>query len=273
MVCTADVQTPYSWGPRASVGFHYGDSTVEFSGFYLPNQGSTFELIETGRIDLPFAFFGNPTELNANAGVWLQADRIRVTFETEMAGAEGNYRYTSGNNFEWIIGVRYLDMAERFSIFVDDEIGGDVFEDPTMQATYTTRTHSRILAPQLGGEGGFFLCPWVAVGGMCKGAWGVNFTEIDTAVFRGDDLIPRTRPRTSVSSNQFSQIYEINLFADFLCGSRCFFRAGYQALWLVGVPEAVDQINFNVFDLTSNSGRTAGTIFYHGPMLTFNLRF
>ena len=49
-------------------------------------------------------------------------------------------------------------------------------------------------------------------------------------------------------------------------------RAGYMAMWVADVPEAVDQVNF---DLTAPFGRrdSTGTIFFHGPSIELQFLF
>jgi len=42
----------------------------------------------------------------------LQADRVMTSLQTALASAEANYRKLVAPGFEWLIGVRYLDIRE-----------------------------------------------------------------------------------------------------------------------------------------------------------------
>src|SRR5262249_17430621 len=145
--------------------------------------------------------------------------------------------------FEWILGVRYFDLQERLSIFTDDD--GIVAQPPNsaLQALYSVRTHNRILAGQFGVEWSCPLVSRVAVSAMAKGAWGVNFLDVQHLLKRGDGLIGFDNRRRQTI---FSHLYEAGLFADVLLTDQLRVRAGYQVLFVVDVPEARSQIDFNL---------------------------
>jgi hypothetical protein len=59
---------------------------------------------------------------------------------------------------------------------------------------------------------------------------------------------------------------------DFYLLERMRIRASYNLLWLVNVPEAKSQIDY---DLLSPNGSRAdhGSIFFHGPMIEMQFLF
>jgi hypothetical protein len=270
---TSDVDPNYMWGPRFTIGYQEADSIVEVTGFYLIQTSSSVEIRDMSRIDLPFAVFPIPIGFEGNNNLFLQADIARMSIETAMGNIETNYRVATGAGWEWICGIRYLDLSERFSIYVDDDslsTAGLAPVDLTTIATYTIRSHSRILGPNMGFEGEWPVAHWLAIGFNGKGTWGVNFSEVDILLQRGDGFVNPEGPDTHRSNNQFSHMYEIGGFLDFLISERVRFRGGYQALWVVNVPEAHAQMDFNLAN-TAGAVSTDGSILFHGPILEFHL--
>lgn len=268
-----DLRPGFNWGVRGTFGYHWDTNAIELTGYYLFGRESGQDTLRAGRLDT----FFSPTLVgfNGNNGLFLQADIVRTTLDTAVGSGELNYHWWLGSSstFHWLLGVRYLDVNERLGIFVDDEglsnvnIAGQ--PNPLFQAKYTVRAHNRLVAPQLGGEYSHGLTPWLAVTGMFKGAWGVNFVDIDHLLRRGDGLVGlKGRQRDEI----FSHAYEAGLFADLCFSANSRIRAGYNLLWIVDVAEAVDQVSF---DLRRPNGirRDDGSIFYHGPVFEFQIVF
>src|SRR5262249_58309062 len=144
-----DVSPNINWGPKVAVGYRWDNQAIEATGFYLPQNDSFALITAPRRLDLPFNNFQSSTRFplgfSGNQGMWLQADLVRASLQTAVGSAEINYRSRSGfgYGFEWLVGVRYLDIDERFGIFTDDEgltivdVNGN--PDPTRQALYTAR--------------------------------------------------------------------------------------------------------------------------------------
>jgi hypothetical protein len=207
------------------------------------------------RLDLPF--FNEPTGFK---GLWLQAQNVSVSLQSELGSAEANYR-TSGlmEGLQLLAGIRYVDVREQFALSTDDE----PVPTPTTSTLYQTETHNHLIAGQLGCEWWANLVPWFAVGATAKGAWGVNM--IDTAVFlqRGDGLVGIDSHR---STQSFGQVYEVGLMGQFRLGDSVRLRGGYSALWLLGVATAADQVDYDLAHTTGQE-RSNGHLFYHGPMI------
>ena len=86
---------------------------------------------------------------------------------------------------------------------------------------------------------------------------------------RGDGFLGTHGAHTR---HNFSQVYEIGTYLDIYLLERLRARAGYMALWVSNVPEAVDQVSF---DLSAPLGRrdNTGSIFFHGPSVELQFLF
>jgi hypothetical protein len=267
-----DVNPAYAAGVRATLGYRWGDhNAVEVGGFYIPAQSASKELDLPGRLDLPFGIFNAPLGFEGDNGMWLQADRLKVTTETALASGEVNYRWTpdAGYGLDLIAGIRYFDLQDRLSIFTDDD-GLTVFPpDPFRMATYTVHTHNHMLGPQLGIDWEHPLQRWLAFGFFAKGEWGVDWVDVDVTLIRGDGF---RAPSGHHSTTQFSQMYELGFFLDVFLTDRIRLRAGYNAMWTLNVAEAIDEVNFNLAN-RNGTGVDRGNIFYHGPLIELHLLF
>lgn len=267
-----DIGMRYNVGLRGTLGYQWGYDLFEVNWFYIFQRADSHEASEARAFNLPFAAGPQPMGFGGNNNLWLQTDIVKESLETAMGGFEVNYRRATGGGVEWIFGTRFLDLSERYSIFANDD---GITGLPGLEnlATYTSRSHSRIVGPQLGIEGEWRLHNCLAIGGLAKGTWGVNFNEIDILLQRGDGFVAPDGPNAHRSTVRFAHIYELGLFLDFLLSERIRIRGGYQALWIVNVPEAQEQVDFNLANIEGARGRHTGSIFYHGPAIEIHLGF
>lgn len=267
-----DISPSYAWGVNLGFGYLYDDAAIEMSAFYIADKSDQTESRDIGRLML---FFNQPPEgLEGDNGLWLQADRAVATLRTAVASGELNYRWWARSHYglEGIMGVRYLGVQEKISIFTDDD-GTVVNEqnlstDPNRHATVSVRSHNRMVAPQLGFEGYVPVCRWLGIGFLGKGAWGPNFLEVNYRVTRGDTFVGRNERRDDIT---FSHMYEGSAFIDLFLLEKVRFRAGYNILWAVNVTEAIDQIDYDLFQ--PGPRKDAGSIFFHGPMIELHVIF
>jgi hypothetical protein len=284
------------FGIRGTLGYRFGDSAVEATGFdifehstsvlysssvisplptivgtFVPNPGilppgstvtsSVPQNIPTTGANsnvLSLPFFNEPAGFQ---GMWLQAQSFRTSMQTGMGSFELNYRYGGalpGTQLDLLAGLRYLDLTEAFSIYTEDVIN----PSPSQVVTYQVNTHNHILAPQLGFELRQCLVPWMSLSLSAKGAWGLNMLDSSVFVERGDGLIGFATRRTNEG---FAQVYELEAMLDFHIGERLQVRAGYTALWALGVAAAFDQVDFDLSQ-TYGTQRNNSNIFFHGPM-------
>jgi hypothetical protein len=264
-----DVAPPFNWGTVTTLGYRIGAQSFELTGYYLGLSTGAKVAALPGQLDLPFSAFDPPLGFTGNNGLWLQADFVEAIQQTRIANAEFNYRRSYGPIFELIVGVRYMDVQEHFSILTDDD--GIILPapDPFAQAIYTVNTHNRIVAPQLGFTLTAPLANWLALSFETKGAWGLNVFSQDHLLLRGDGFVG---PSSHINQDLFSHIYDLSLYATVYYGDNIRVRAGYQALWVVGVPVASKQVDF---DPNNAFGRRDfnGSIFFHGPTVEIQFSF
>jgi hypothetical protein len=268
-----DIDMRLNHGVRTTFGYHWDHQALELGGFYLSQSSSATVIANRGRLDSFFNINGNfnnaPLGFEGDNGMWLQADLMRLRLQTALGSGEVNYRCWPLLETGWSgsLGVRYLDVYERFSFFTgDDDLTAP---DPRRQSTYSTTTHNRIVAPQLGCEYNRAISCWLAFSATAKGAWGANFLDTDVHLKRGDGFMAPSGHR---SETIFSHLYEMGFFLDFRLHEHARLRAGYNLLWVVDVAEAVGQLDFN---LANQAGQrnNHGNIFYHGPSVELHFMF
>jgi hypothetical protein len=275
-----DVRPNYNWGVIGTIGFQCSETTsLELSGYYIFQHTATGTALNRARLDLPFDSFPTPIGFQGNNGLWSQADVVRATLQDKLGSAEANLRYRAagdaGCGIDFLIGIRYVDLLERFGIFTGDDdltpASFDIFgnPDPRVQALYLAETHNRILAGQLGLDAHFMYGNCLMFGIWGKGAWGVNFLETDISLIRGDQFVGFSTQRNQTI---FSQLYELNAYLEFAFCENIHIRGGYNALWLVDVAEAHKQVDFNLAN-TFGAQRHNGNIFFHGPTLELHVSF
>jgi hypothetical protein len=268
-----DINPRPNYGVKGLIGWHCGTSAIEVGGFYLAQNNSAKNSAAPNSLDA--LFFNPPLGFEGDAGMWLQDDIIRIFLRTAVGSAEANYRFWLGSDysFSWSLGVRYLDIYERFGFYAGDDdltvldINGN--PDPTRQALYQTTAHNHLVAPQLGFEWNREINCWLAFTLSAKGAWGANFLDVDTLLKRGDGFLGFSNHR---SDTIFSHLYEAGFFLNLRLMDNMRLRAGYNLLWAVDVAEAAGQLDFN---LANPAGRTNnhGSIFYHGPSVELSVLF
>jgi hypothetical protein len=262
-----------SWGVTATVGYAVDNWAVELSGYYISGEHKEKTVTNPGKLDLNF--INPPIGFEGDNGLWLQADRVSLINLNALASGELNIRYANPamGCIEPLIGVRYLDVREQLAILTDDDgltfpdINGN--PDPLRIATYYSTVHSHIIAPQLGLELQTPVYSRVAFTASAKGAWGANFVDRNTSLLRGDGFVGF---ETHSSHTQFSHLYDVGAYFDFYLLERMRVRAGYNLLWVVNVPEAKSQVDF---DLMHTQGQRAdhGSIFFHGPVIEMQFLF
>jgi hypothetical protein len=267
----SDVHPDMAAGVRATIGYLFNDEAIEVTGFYVPENSASVGAAFAGRLDL---FFRNPpVGFEGDNGLWRQADLVRTTLKTDFTNAELNYRtWNNGvTGGEIIFGIRYTGEQEKLSIFTgdDDLVVRDINlnPDPTRQATYSIRTHNRLVAPQVGLEYHLPIRNWLTFSVLGKVAAGVNIYDEEISLKRGDEVVQQNFRKTQTF---FSEAGEAGVFLDICPLDRARFRAGYSAFLLTDVGVAEDQINYNLAT-PGITGVKRGSVFYHGPQ--FELEF
>jgi hypothetical protein len=258
-------------GPRYTLGWMVGDCAVEYTGYYIPTNNKTILTIRPGVLDELFS--NPPADMVGPDGtsIFLKGNSVRSTFGSSFWNNEVNFR-------TWNIGIHGADLIFGARYIEENENLQSTFEPNSFLAAFrsvtdSVHTFNRIATVQLGCEYECSILPCLGIGATCKGAWGANFVTTDVGMERGDG-----RQEFNVHRDRavFTQVYDIGLFFDIYILERLRVRTGYNTLWLVGVADAPDQIDFNL----GGSGRRAtsrfnpnGSIFWHGPMVELEWLF
>jgi hypothetical protein len=264
-----------TWGVRATVGYAWDNQAIELSGWWLGLSDSFAIAAAPNSLSLPFNNFNSavtfPKGFEGDNGMWLQADLVRASLQTSIGNGEINYRWGPhlGSRCEWLVGLRYMDLQERLGIYTGDDDLTVVPADPFRQATYAVWTHNRLLMGQLGFEGHLCVAPFLELSAMFKGAWGVNFVDIDTSLQRGDGF---PGPSSHFSDTTFGHMYEIGVFADWIIGQNIRIRSGYEVMWLLHVADPVDQVNFDLSNFAAPRN-VNGSVFFQGPVIEVQVMF
>lgn len=259
------VDEEFHFGVKGTIGWQLGADSIEFSGYYIPAQVATGDVVMPGRLDLPFANFPPPLGFEGTNFLWLQADRVEVRYEDEIYNLEVNYKTSWLSWLAILGGFRYFDLNETFSIFTDDD--GVVVQppDPLRMATVSSRVHHRLAGAQFGFQTRHYMTPPFSVGLTNKNFVAANFYEVDNFLVRGDGF---QGPSASRDDIQLSGIIELEAYFQWQINYHMGLLLSYQTMWLLNVPEAQNQISFD----PGNPGAVQdnnGNIFYHGPRLEF----
>jgi hypothetical protein len=274
-----DIQTRMDSGGDFLLGYHWDTSAIEARGFYVGQSDSAKSLPLIGALTAPFNvngnFFSFPLGFEGVNGLWKQADLMILRLQTSLGSGEINYRWWLGadSNFSWMIGVRYLDLYERFSFYTGDEditvkdVNGH--PDPTREATYFATAHNRLVVPQLGLEWNKAVNCWLAFSLMAKGAIGPNFLQTDVLLKRGDGFIGFSGERNFTTT---SELLELGLYTDLSLRENIRLRAGYNFLWALDIAEGTSQLDYNLAN-HFGTGNKRGSALYQGPAVELHILF
>jgi hypothetical protein len=275
-----EVPQHMQWGVTGTVGYTWDDATkaIEATAWYLwpaANIGKTVS--QPGRIDS--FFFNPPVGFEGDNGLWLHADTMTFRQRSTVFNGEVNFRWSSRavNDFDLIIGVRYIAFHDQLDIFTDDD--GQTFPlangqpDPTRQALYRVSTSNQLVGPQMGFEWDTpvpFTCGLFSAGFISKAAWAINFASTDHVLVRGDGFPGFATTRHSVQPT--AGIFDLGFFVETHPFERVRIRGGYNLLWLTGMKMAQDQVDFNLAHPFGQDNRH-GNVFFHGPSIELQLLF
>jgi hypothetical protein len=268
-----DVIPTMTGGVRATIGYLCNDQSIELTGFYIFQKTATLDTILRGRLDA--FFFNPPLGFEGDNGLWTQADRVTTTLSNLVGNLELNYRRwnVATTGLEVILGLRFFHVEESLGVFTDDDgltvvdVNGN--PDPRRQATYGVDVTNNIIAPQFGVEYNLGVLKWLSVGSSAKAAVGPDFIHVRTSLVRGDGFKGFDTSRNAI---RLSSIFDLGAFLDVHLTERLRFRAGYNAIWLVGFATSIDQLDFNLANPTGQK-RYDGSTLFHGPMLELQFLF
>jgi len=253
-----------NWGFIGTLGCLVDNQQFEVTGFYLPEMTSRGGVAASGSLNAPFSG-GIPIGLTAGFASGLAYETISQS--VTMGNLEGNYRLTglAHREFELILGVRYFDFQEGTTIFTSGPGAGT---DPLQQTNYLTNTYNRMLGPQIGVEYSTRILHGFSFTSEAKTAFMANFMERDMAFNRGDGFNIFTRNRTNTG---YAQLFQLGFNLEWNLLERFKIRGGYNLLWLVGVAQSADLVDYNIVDPTVSN--KTGSSFFQGPSIEFHFLF
>jgi hypothetical protein len=269
ILSSQDINPDMQIGVRGALVWREPEWAFEVCGFYVPDTTAVHTAVIPARIDLGFNYFPTPIGFTPGNGLWLQDDLAQLRFTTQLWDVEANFCWCTAKYFQWLLGVRYVDYRESLELLTMQTIARTGVYDPNTTAELNWQTRSQIVAAQIGFEAEKPLTEYFGFGASAKAGIGPNFAEYNHTLTRGDGF---QGPAIHTNETQVSEVFELTLYLDFTLSEQWRIRAGYQGLWLVDVPLASSQVQFNLNDVAVPLNRT-GSVFYHGPLLELQYVF
>ncbi len=250
----------FNFGFRGAVDVFLGDSVLELSGFYLFNTSSSASGTGAGPQSVFLPFTNAPADFNAAA--YQSADSVKIAYSLSMGNVELNYRVPLGSGLDVLLGLRFLDLSEKLSL------QGDASSLGLGQTTYAFNVTDRIFGPQVGFDFEKLLMPRVGLNFNAKAAVGPNFAYLNHSFTQNNLQGPGSDNNVTMASS----VFEVGAFVNFWFSSRLRLHAGYEVLWVVHVPDAQAQVNFNTA-LPNGSPNYNGSFLFQGPVFELQLAF
>lgn len=257
LLSTSDLRFDPQAGLRTifGVGLRNGTS-LEASYFGIQNWSATSAVV--GNADLRI-----PGDLALSSSDFFGASRIAVAYSADVHNAEINYYQRVGASaFEWLTGIRYLELSENLDLHSADTNGGT--------SDYLVTTKNRSYGAQLGGR-------WRGQGSVLgfdvTGKVALFGNDARQSNFVGDQDNSIVLRNTGGSSANLAFLGELGVNGTLRLTRSAHLRAGYNVMWLQGVSRAPDQLDFS--DAT-NSGaalRHDSTALFHGANLGLEFRW
>lgn len=249
LLSTADLDFNWTVGPRVTLGRDF-DAFRAFEATYFGIYNFNATGTVTGNNDLNL-----PGDLGLVAGLdFFNADQMTVDYIAIIHNGEFNYLQNYGG-LAWLIGFRYFNLAEKFSITSTDNMTGTSF--------YNISTYNNLFGGQIGArltQGCGTCTSWSYDITGKAGVYGNDiFTSQSVGDFSGFTL-------RSVKENMWTVAFlgEIDFNVNYALNPTWSIRGGYQVFWVDGLALAPNQLDFTD---TATSGthidKTAG-LFMHG---------
>ena len=261
----------FNFGFRGAIDIFLGDdSALELSGFYLFNTSSSHTASgnsapDPSWVSIPFTHAPanfNPLAyqrdfINDVGG----ADSVKINYSLSMADVELNYRYPLVRGVvDLLLGIRFLDLNEKIALQADSLSLG--------VTTYSFNVRDRIIGPQVGVDIEELLMPKIGLNFTAKAAVGPNFAQIVHTFTQNDSQGLGSDSNHVLASG----IFELGVFTNIWFNERFRLHVGYETMWVVHLPDAQAQINFNT-SLPNGTQNFNGSFFFQGPVFEFQLAF
>jgi hypothetical protein len=174
--------------------------------------------------------------------------------------------------FEWFVGLRYLNLAERFHIYGardQTETGGDGTTG-VESGVYDIRTSNNLIGPQVGARVRRWGARW---GWEATGKAGVLGNAAHQEQYVMDYNNFPIRPLASADEGQVAFLGELGLTGIYRLNETWNLRAGYNLLYLAGVALAPDQLDFSGDIPSGGQLHSNGGVLLHGVSFGIEARW
>jgi hypothetical protein len=192
------------------------------------------------------------------------ADRVSSSLTTALYNAEVNVfqPFQHQANIEWLVGLRYFRMVERFGFHAEADGTHSLY-----QSDYDVRSSNNLYGLQLGLRWTHNWNRWSLTGLTKTGIYGNDASQQQ---FLGNNSHGVIRD-FATSRVGVAVIQEVGINAVYHLTERCLIRGGYNAFLIGGLARAGDQLDFS-----ANPAPTLyshGSALLHGPSAGVELQF
>lgn len=262
----------YETAPRLTFGYVFmNDLAIEGTAFYKDDFDAVYNAYAPNGT-LYATFFGvqpgieppNPPDSN-----WSDANMQSLRLATGIHNYEINIVETS-RVFNFIAGVRYMEVRDRATIQTFDSSGPAPGTD-----TASIGTYNRLLGTQFGFRTGGF---WRLLGWELQAKGGYAFNDAQSRVQISNNGPgtggARNSPRFGGQNDAF--VSDMRVMLSYRALPSLALRAGYECLFICNTALAVDQIDDTPTASLNRTGtfmNDKGDLFFHGPFAGAEFRF
>lgn len=256
LISTGDLGFDAGWGVRSGFGVRdaCGGGGWEFGylGIFDQNAGRSVELADELAL---------PGDLGLATNNFFFADEASVRYESTINGAELNRVCCCccsdgccSRSFEWIYGLRYLNVNEDFAITAVD------LQEST--SVYDINTNNNLFGGQIGNRVRRSCGRWSWEGTGKLGLFGNAAEQHSDPIVDFPNFV--IRPGRTESTGNLAFVGDFNLTAIYQITNVWGARLGYNVIWIEGVALAPDQLDFTNTPTSGSGISTDGGIFLHG---------
>lgn len=260
-------------GARAMVGIAIDPlSSVELSGFFLTGNKSSASAVSPGD-NLDARFLGTainypgvnvtPTVGGVAGDVFSASRRIDVNLNSELWGAEANYRRRVAVGMpnlkvDVLAGFRYIHFADTMSVFSDDDGTGVRY-----LGYLNVNARNDLYGAQVGFDARYDFNPVFSAALVAKGGIFSNSISRDRVMNTVNGAGTFANEYTDrVTTSHFAGVVDVSPTLIVKIAPKAELFAGYQALWLTGVSQSRDYY-LNAGVVADRSVPTS-SVLYHG---------
>ncbi|MCC7084468.1 MAG: BBP7 family outer membrane beta-barrel protein [Pirellulales bacterium] len=249
LLSTADLGFNFQPGPRVLLGTQFdGFRAIEASYFGIYNWNDSATINGDNNLNLP-GDLGLAVPLD-----FFNADQMNISYKAQIHNGELNYLqyFGAASNIAWLVGFRYFNLGEKFSITSTDNQTGSSY--------YNISTYNNLFGGQLGARVKQACGNWSY---DLTGKAGVYGNAIRSSQFIADfdNFVVRD---THASGGQVAFLGEIGLNGNYKFSECLSLRGGYQVYWIDGLSLAPNQLDFTDTPTSGTTLHKTGNMFMHG---------